>query len=98
LYTDFLNYIYVNLFFIYCVGSLYTLGGFQLPFYVLGALMLVTLPFNLSLLPATQPTLQKNLGSKVLLIFKIPAVFIVCLVVAVSSSAWYSTYHQLSIN
>lgn len=72
-------------------GSLYTLGGFQLPFYVLGAIMLGnvslslfvkfsmlkyyvtikgTLPFNVILLPAMQPTFQKTLGSKVCIFFR----------------------------
>ncbi|EFX65748.1 hypothetical protein DAPPUDRAFT_332905 [Daphnia pulex] len=70
-------------------GALFTLGGFQLPFYIMGLVMLLTLPFSFYFLPTTNPTNNKgNLGTKVFVIFKIPAVFIICLVIAVSSSAW----------
>ncbi|XP_046444388.1 MFS-type transporter SLC18B1-like isoform X2 [Daphnia pulex] len=70
-------------------GALFTLGGFQLPFYIMGLVMLLTLPFSFYFLPTTNPTNNKGiLGTKVFVIFKIPAVFIICLVIAVSSSAW----------
>ncbi len=70
-------------------GAFFTLGGFQLPFYVMGLVMLLTLPFSIYFLPKTnQSIIKRNLGTKVFVIFKIPAVFIICLVVAVSSSAW----------
>lgn len=71
-------------------GALFTLGGFQLPFYFMGSMMLLTLPFSMKLLPHTHNhnANRANLGAKVFVIFKIPAVFIICLVVAVSSSAW----------
>lgn len=54
-------------------------------------MMLFTLPFSAYLLPTAEQIDQnssRNLGSKLFYIFKIPAVFIVCLVVAISSSAW----------
>ncbi|XP_046446178.1 MFS-type transporter SLC18B1-like [Daphnia pulex] len=71
-------------------GSLFTLGGLQLPFYIMGSVMLLILPFSIFCLPETNHVYSKgNLGTKVLaIIFKIPAVFIICVVVAVSSSAW----------
>ncbi len=71
-------------------GALFTLGGFQLPFYIMGLVMLLTLPLSFYFLPTTNPTNNNkgNLGTKVFVIFKIPAVFIICLVIAVSSSAW----------
>lgn len=66
------------------------MGGFQLPFYFMGSVMLLTLPFSMKLLPKTENNNVErgSLGAKVFVIFKIPAVFIICLVVAVSSSAW----------
>ena len=69
-------------------GAFYTLGGFQLPFYVLGTVMLMTLPFNIWMLPSPKQGIHQNMVPTFLMIFKIPAVFIVCLTVAVSSSAW----------
>lgn len=76
---------------------MYTLGGFQLPFYVLGGIMSLMLPFNLYVLPspsAGQPEddavdgRNKEPKSKVWSLLKNPAVILVCLVVTVSSSAW----------
>jgi hypothetical protein len=78
-------------FFLYSLqGSLFTLGGLQLPFFIMGSVMLSTLPFSILCLPKTSHIYSKgNLGIKVLaIIFKVPAVFIICIVVAVSSSAW----------
>jgi len=56
----------------------------------MGLVMLLTLPFSFYVLPKANHTNDHkgNLGTKVLVIFKIPAVFIICLVIAVSSSAW----------
>jgi hypothetical protein len=56
----------------------------------MGSVMLLILPFSIFCLPETNHVYSKgNLGTKVLaIIFKIPAVFIICVVVAVSSSAW----------
>lgn len=65
------------------------MGGFQLPFYVMGSVMLLTLPFTFYILPKTDHISSKeNVGTKLWTIFKIPAVSIVCLVIVVSSSAW----------
>ncbi|KAK4020372.1 hypothetical protein OUZ56_002355 [Daphnia magna] len=71
-------------------GSLFTLGGLQLPFYVMGSVMLLTLPFSIIFLPKTEHCHAKEaVGTKVLaIVFKVPAVPIICLVVAVSSCAW----------
>lgn len=83
-------FIYISNLFLYISGALFTLGGFQLPFYFMGSVMLLTLPFSMKLLPKTENSNldRGSLGAKVFVIFKIPAVFIICLVVAVSSSAW----------
>ncbi|XP_057380318.1 MFS-type transporter SLC18B1-like [Daphnia carinata] len=70
-------------------GALFTLGGFQLPFYVMGSVMLLTLPFTFHILPKMGHINNNgHHGTKLLTIFKIPAASIVCLVIVVSSSAW----------
>lgn len=76
--------------FVFLQGSLFTLGGLQLPFYVMGSVMLLTLPFSIIFLPKTEHCHAKEaVGTKVLaIVFKVPAVPIICLVVAVSSCAW----------
>ena len=50
--------------------------------------MLLTIPFNLCLLPSTDLSIHHRTGPRFLAIFKNPAVLIVCLVIIVSSSAW----------
>ncbi len=75
--------------YLFLSGALYTLGGFQLPFYVLGSVMILTIPFNLWILPASEDGRgAEKMGMKAFTVFKMPAVIIICLVVAVSSSAW----------
>ncbi|KZS13028.1 Synaptic vesicular amine transporter [Daphnia magna] len=77
-----------------CIGLGFSIGpliggGFQLPFYVMGSVMLLTLPFTFHILPkANHINNMGHLGTKLLTIFKMPVVSIVCLVIVVSSSAW----------
>ena len=69
-------------------GALYSLGDFSMPFFVLGALMLTSLPFGIGLLPETDHTVEQKSAPSFLAIFRSPSVLIVCLVITVSSSAW----------
>lgn len=65
----------------------------------MGLVMLLTLPFSIKFLPHTDNSnLKRSLGAKVFLIFKIPAVLIICMVVAVSSSAWSVLEPTLAIH
>ena len=51
--------------------------------------MILSIPFNLWILPASEDGRgAEKMGMKAFTVFKMPAVIIVCLVVAVSSSAW----------
>ncbi|XP_050308679.1 MFS-type transporter SLC18B1-like [Anthonomus grandis grandis] len=70
-------------------GFLYSLGGFDLPFFVLGVSMIAIIPLNMWLLPKVEDV--ENITSKKTTVFKlikVPAVFVTGLVVVVVSSSW----------
>ena len=70
-------------------GAIYTVGGFRLPFYTLGVIIISTLPFSVYMLPSPEQWVAPSVkGPKLYKIFKNPAVCIVCLVIVASSSAW----------
>ncbi|XP_044742463.1 MFS-type transporter SLC18B1-like isoform X2 [Chrysoperla carnea] len=69
-------------------GLLYSLGGFGLPFYVLGILMVAVVPINFYLLPSAD---ECNMGSKTSSIFdllKLPSVLVTGFVVIIVSNTW----------
>lgn len=71
-------------------GLLYSLGGFQTPFYVLGVAMIAIIPINCILLPQVDES-EFSVGDKSASVFKlikIPAVMVTGLIVVVVSSAW----------
>ncbi|CAG9863397.1 unnamed protein product [Phyllotreta striolata] len=70
-------------------GLLYSLGGFSLPFFVLGVAMVLTFLVNIWLLPNIEDC--DNLTNKSMSItklIKIPAVFIKGLVIVMVSNVW----------
>ncbi|KAL4715239.1 hypothetical protein ACJJTC_007821 [Scirpophaga incertulas] len=69
-------------------GLLYTIGGFGLPFYTLGVIMVVTVPINFFLLTDCE---EYAIGSKslsMLGLFKIPSIIITGLVIVIVSNTW----------
>ncbi|CAG9768972.1 unnamed protein product [Ceutorhynchus assimilis] len=70
-------------------GFLYSLGGFDLPFFVLGVAMIAIVPLNMWLLPKVEDF--DNVSNKKTTVFKlirVPAVFITGMVVVIVSSTW----------
>ncbi|PSN30862.1 hypothetical protein C0J52_20666 [Blattella germanica] len=69
-------------------GVLYSVGGFGLPFYTLGILMVVIVPVNFCLLPPGDAcNMEKKIGSLLELI-QIPSVIMISLVIVVVSNTW----------
>ncbi|XP_067013880.2 MFS-type transporter SLC18B1 [Anabrus simplex] len=69
-------------------GLLYSVGGFELPFYSLGILMVLIVPVNFCLLPAGDAcSVGKSTGSLMKLI-KLPSVIIISMVIVVISNTW----------
>ncbi|XP_049855808.1 MFS-type transporter SLC18B1-like [Schistocerca gregaria] len=69
-------------------GLLYSIGGFELPFYSLGILMVATVPINFCLLPSTGAgSINKHTGSLLHLV-KLPSVIVISLVIVVVSNTW----------
>ncbi|KAF7287172.1 hypothetical protein GWI33_002541 [Rhynchophorus ferrugineus] len=70
-------------------GFLYSLGGFDLPFFVLGISMIVIVPLNLWLLPSVEDFDNvSNKKTSVVKLIRVPAVIITGLVVVIVSSIW----------
>ncbi|XP_077293824.1 MFS-type transporter SLC18B1-like [Arctopsyche grandis] len=69
-------------------GLLYSVGGFGLPFYVLGIAMIAIIPINLYLLPAQEDCAIETKSGSLLELIKVPAVVITGLVIVVVSNTW----------
>ncbi|XP_048518397.1 MFS-type transporter SLC18B1 isoform X2 [Dendroctonus ponderosae] len=70
-------------------GFLYSLGGFSLPFFVLGVAMISMVPLNMWLMPVIVDFENvTNKKTTVLSLIKVPAVFVTGMVVVVVSSTW----------
>uniref|UniRef100_A0A1Y1NFI9 Major facilitator superfamily (MFS) profile domain-containing protein n=4 Tax=Photinus pyralis TaxID=7054 RepID=A0A1Y1NFI9_PHOPY len=69
-------------------GVLYSLGGFQLPFFVLGVAMIAVTPINVFLLPPVNDFVVGTGGGSILKLLKVPAVIITSIVIIVISSIW----------
>ncbi|GLG93156.1 Synaptic vesicular amine transporter [Gryllus bimaculatus] len=64
------------------------IGGFELPFYTLGVLMVLIVPINFCLLPAGDASsLNKSSGSLSQLL-RLPSVIIISMVIVVASNTW----------
>lgn len=69
-------------------GILFSVGGFGLPFYTLGVLMVTIVPVNLCLLPSGDAcNMEKKTGSLLELI-QVPSVIMISLVIVVISNIW----------
>jgi len=70
-------------------GFLYDWGGYGLPFYSLGVVMLITIPINFFLLPnSTLDDAESESRDSMWKLFKLKPIIIVTLVVVVASNTW----------
>lgn len=68
-------------------GTLYAVGGYKLPFFLLGAFMILMVPINMCLLPFDDTGAVVRSGSMMQLL-KLPPVLVLSLIIIVQASAW----------
>ncbi|XP_047028533.1 MFS-type transporter SLC18B1-like [Helicoverpa zea] len=69
-------------------GLLYTIGGFGLPFYTLGVIMVLTVPINFFLLTDCEEYVSGSKTASIIGLFKIPSIIITGLVIVIVSNTW----------
>ncbi|CAF4780229.1 unnamed protein product [Pieris macdunnoughi] len=69
-------------------GLLYSIGGFGLPFYSLGIVMVFTVPINMFLLPDYEEHATGSKPASIWKLFKIPSIIITGLVIVIMSNTW----------
>ncbi|KAF5270508.1 hypothetical protein FQA39_LY08386 [Lamprigera yunnana] len=69
-------------------GLLYSVCGFELPFFVLGIAMITIVPLNAYLLPPVNDFVVGNAGGSIKKLLQVPAVIITSGVVVVVSCVW----------
>ncbi|XP_072935829.1 MFS-type transporter SLC18B1-like [Epargyreus clarus] len=69
-------------------GLLYSIGGFGLPFYSLGVVMVLTVPINFFLLTDCGEYVSGSKTASILRLFKIPSIVITGLVIVIVSNTW----------
>ncbi|XP_065574100.1 MFS-type transporter SLC18B1-like isoform X2 [Artemia franciscana] len=81
-------------------GLLYSVGGYELPFLVLGGCILISIPIGCCLLPSLNgekdERLEQNIGFWKVISY--PGVLMVCLIIAATSAAWGAIDPTLSIH
>ena len=71
-----------------CGGVLYEFGGFTLPFVVLGATMILTVPLHILWLPSTDDTRVGRRSISVFHILRIPTIIVVCFAIIIAALVW----------
>ncbi|XP_039745172.1 MFS-type transporter SLC18B1-like [Pararge aegeria] len=69
-------------------GLLYSIGGFGLPFYSLGIIMVLTVPINYCLLTDCGEYVSGSKTASIVKLFKIPSIIITGLVIVIVSNTW----------
>ncbi|XP_073987697.1 MFS-type transporter SLC18B1-like [Rhodnius prolixus] len=69
-------------------GLLYSFGGFGLPFYSLGAMMIFLIPTTWNMLPSISGAAKGTEHASFAKLFKIPSVFIIGAIIVVASNTW----------
>ncbi|XP_017769285.1 PREDICTED: MFS-type transporter SLC18B1-like [Nicrophorus vespilloides] len=69
-------------------GFLYAIGGFGLPFYVVGTITLCVAPLNVFLLPSSKECNVNMKSGSFRSILKIPSVIVTCFIIALVSTTW----------
>ncbi|XP_063393718.1 MFS-type transporter SLC18B1-like [Cydia fagiglandana] len=71
------------------IGSLlYSIGGFGLPFYSIGIIMVLIVPVNCLLLTDCEEIVTGSKSASVMGLFKIPSIMVTGLVIVVASNTW----------
>ncbi|XP_053601631.1 MFS-type transporter SLC18B1-like [Plodia interpunctella] len=69
-------------------GLLYSIGGFGLPFYSLGIVMVFTVPINYFLLTDCEEYVYGSKTASIMRLVKIPSIIITGLVIVIVSNTW----------
>ncbi|XP_012263079.1 MFS-type transporter SLC18B1-like isoform X2 [Athalia rosae] len=69
-------------------GLLYSIGGFGLPFYVLGGILVAIAPINFCLIPSADNSIRPIRRGSRFKLLKLPAVLVIGSVVVIASSTW----------
>ena len=69
-------------------GLLYEFGGFTLPFVVLGAFMIVTVPLHMLWLPPTDDVRVGVPSVSIIHIVRIPTIIVVCFAIVTAALVW----------
>ncbi|KPI93454.1 MFS-type transporter C6orf192-like [Papilio xuthus] len=69
-------------------GLLYSIGGFGVPFYSLGVVMVLSVPINFFLLSDCEEYVSGSKTASILRLFKIPSIIITGLVIVIVSNTW----------
>ncbi|XP_054282823.1 MFS-type transporter SLC18B1-like isoform X1 [Macrosteles quadrilineatus] len=69
-------------------GILYSIGGFGLPFFILGGIMFIVVPLDIWVLPPASAETKNNPSGSFWKLVKIPAVFVVSIIIVISSNVW----------
>ncbi|XP_060810383.1 MFS-type transporter SLC18B1-like [Amyelois transitella] len=69
-------------------GLLYSIGGFGLPFYCLGVVMVLTVPINYFLLIDCEEYVYGSKTASIMQLVKIPSIIITGLVIVIVSNTW----------
>ncbi|VVC87951.1 unnamed protein product [Leptidea sinapis] len=69
-------------------GLLYSIGGFGVPFYSLGIVMIIVVPINMILLPDCEEYVSGSKTASILRLFKIPSIIITGFVIVIVSNTW----------
>ncbi|XP_075983718.1 uncharacterized protein LOC142981589 [Anticarsia gemmatalis] len=69
-------------------GLLYSIGGFGLPFYTLGVIMVLTVPINFFLLTDCEEYVSGSKTASIFGLLKIPSIIITGLVIVIVSNTW----------
>ncbi|CAH2068835.1 unnamed protein product, partial [Iphiclides podalirius] len=69
-------------------GLLYSIGGFGVPFYSLGVVMVLTVPINFYLLSDCEEYVSGSKTASILRLFRIPSIIITGLVIVIVSNTW----------
>ncbi|KAI5704783.1 hypothetical protein M8J76_002683 [Diaphorina citri] len=69
-------------------GILYSIGGFALPFYILGFLMILLVPVYLHVLPSVQGSQNVHQTTSLFKLLKIPSVLLIAITVVIASNVW----------
>ncbi|CAN7998282.1 unnamed protein product [Ixodes hexagonus] len=68
-------------------GALYSVGGFGLPFYILGCCVLLTLPISWYLMRGIQVQATEMRKESYLTLLRVPQVIVVCIILVVGSQS-----------